>query len=660
MKAGLYIARSVNASAKGAGVDPATANPLLPFHPYALRLSAPQESPAMPPADTDPRASRATVPTSADADAAGPRRSPTKSLRVLAPLLSYLRPHKGRTALASVALIIAAGTVLSLGSGLKYLIDQGLASGDAALLNQAALVMIGVVVLLAGATFLRFYLVSWLGERVVADIRRDVFSHILSLDPVFFETAKSGEVMSRLTTDTTLLQVVVGSSASIAIRNTLLLIGGLAMLAVTNPKLTAITLLMVPVIVLPIVLYGRKVRRLSRLSQDRIADLGAYASETIDGIRTVQAFTHEPVDRTRFNAHVGEAFAVAMVRVRARAVLTAAVIVLAMGAVCAILWIGGRDLQAGQISAGDLGRFVFLALVVAGALGAVSEVLGDLQRAAGATERLMALLATPSDIIAPAVPKTLPEPAQGAVRFEAVTFTYPARPDHAALHGIDLTVAPGERLAIVGPSGAGKSTIFSLILRFYDPVEGTVRLDGVDVRQADPRAVRERIGLVPQEPVIFGTTAAENIRFGRPEASDDDVRRAAEAAAAHDFITALPHGYDTFLGERGVRLSGGQRQRLAIARAILRDPALLLLDEATSALDAESERAVQGALEALMRGRTSIVIAHRLATVRRADRIIVLESGRIVAQGTHDALVREDGLYARLARLQFADALAAG
>ncbi|MEM7651853.1 MAG: ABC transporter transmembrane domain-containing protein [Pseudomonadota bacterium] len=575
------------------------------------------------------------------------------------PLLRYLKPHGWRISLAALALVVAAGTVLSLGSGLKFLIDEGLGSGDPGLLDQAALVMGGVVILLAGATFLRFYLVSWLGERVVADIRRDVFSHLLTLDPGFFETAKSGEVMSRLTTDTTLLQVVVGSSASIAIRNTLLLIGGMVMLAFTSPKLTGITLLMVPIIVLPIVIYGRKVRRLSRLSQDRIADVGAYATEVIDGIRTVQAFTHEAVDRSRFNTFVRDAFEIAMTRVQARAILTAAVIILAMGAVCAILWIGGRDLQAGRISGGELGRFVFLSLVVAGAMGAVSEVLGDLQRAAGATERLMDLLATPSGIVAPANPKHLPVPSNGTVVFDNVVFHYPARKDWAALNGINLSVRAGERLAIVGPSGAGKTTIFNLILRFYDPACGEIRLDGVPLAEVDPLDIRARIGLVPQEPVIFGTSALENIRFGRPDASDEEVEAAARAASAHAFITDLPDGYETFLGERGVRLSGGQRQRLAIARAILRDPALLLLDEATSALDAESERAVQGALETLMEGRTSIVIAHRLATVRQADRIIVMEAGRIAAEGTHDALVAQDGLYAKLARLQFADGMVA-
>jgi ATP-binding cassette subfamily B protein len=578
---------------------------------------------------------------------------PKRELGQLRHIVRFVRPYGWAMGGALVALTVAAATVLAMGIGLRRLVDDGFTSGNAGLLDQSLFVLLGVILLLAAATYSRFFLVTWLGERVVADIRKAVFSHVLGLSPGFFETTRIGEVMSRITTDTTLLQTVIGSSASMALRNMLLLAGGLVMLAITSPKLTMLVVLAVPVVIAPIVLIGRRVRKLSRESQDRVADVGAEVEESLNAVRTIQAFNHEDLDRQHFAVRVEEAFNAAVRRVRARALLTALVITLVFGSVGLILWIGGHDVLSGRISGGELSAFVFYAVVVAGAAGAISEVVGDLQRAAGASERLMELLATEPDIKAPAQPKPLPVPARGEVSFDHVTFHYPSRPDRSALADFDLAVRPGEKLALVGPSGAGKTTVFQLLLRFYDPQAGRVLLDGVDLRAADPHDVRARIGLVPQEPVIFAADAWDNIRYGRPDASDAEVIAAAEAAAAREFIEQLPQGFSTFLGEKGVRLSGGQRQRIAIARAILRNPALLLLDEATSALDAESERLVQQALERLMANRTSIVIAHRLATVLKADRIVVLEEGRIVAQGRHAELMLQGGLYARLAELQF-------
>jgi ABC transporter, permease/ATP-binding protein len=575
------------------------------------------------------------------------------NLQVLYRIVGFLRPYGVALAGAAVALLIAAGGVLALGQVVRLLVDEGFLSGKPGALDALLFTLLWVVVVLAVATAGRHYLISWIGERVSADIRRAVYSHVLSLSPGFFEVTRTGEVLSRLIADTTLLQVVVGSSASVAVRNLLLLIGGAGMLVITNPKLTALVFLGVPLVLAPILYFGRRVRRLSRASQDRLADVGAYVDESLHGIRTVQSFCHEDIDRQRFAQHVEDAFNVSIRRVRARALLVGVVILLAFSAVGVVLWIGGHDVLAGRISAGELFAFIFYAVLVAASVGALSEVWGDLLRAAGAAERLIELLDIPPDIECPSAPVPLPEPARGAVSFDSVNFCYPSRPDQRALDSFTLQISAGEKVALVGPSGAGKSTVFQLLLRFYDPQAGMIRLDGVMLTEADPREVRSRVGLVPQDPVIFAADAWENIRYGRANASDEQVRAAADTAYATEFLDHLPEGFGTFLGERGVRLSGGQRQRIAIARAILRDPAVLLLDEATSALDAESERRVQQALDKLMVDRTTLMIAHRLATVLKADRIIVLDRGRIVASGAHCELVQRDGLYARLATLQF-------
>ena len=572
----------------------------------------------------------------------------SRRVRVLAELWPFLRPYRRQIFLAAVALSVAAGTVLAMGKGLQVLVDGGLSAGDRVLAGFLA-----VVLLLALSSYARFYYVSWVGERLVADLRQAVFRHVLRLSPAFFEVTRTGEVLSRLTTDTTLLQSVISATASTALRNLLLLFGGAFLLLFTSAKLTALVAIVVPAGLGPVLFLGRRVRRLSRESQDRIADVGAYIEETLSAIRTVQAFGREHEDNRRFSDTVESAFDVARVRIRARAWLTALVMVLAFGSIGLVLWIGARDMATGRISPGELSAFVFYAVVLAAAAAALSEVWGELQRAAGATERLLDLLRSAPEIIAPEEAVELPVPPRGEIQFENVIFHYPAGHDRSALDGFSAIISPGERVAIVGPSGAGKTTVFQLLLRFFDPQEGRVTFDGVPLADADPEALRARIGLVPQEPVIFSTSARENIRYGRPEASDAEVRRAAEVGHATEFLDLLPHGLDTYLGEKGVRLSGGQRQRVAIARAVLRDPPVLLLDEATSSLDAESERSVQQALEGLMEGRTTIVIAHRLATVLKADRILVMDEGRVVESGTHEELVRAGGLYARLAALQF-------
>ncbi len=587
----------------------------------------------------------------AKTDPAAPRRD----YRALRRLIAFVRPYRGRVALALLALTVAAGTVLVFGAGLRWLVDRGFVGGNAGLLDHALAGMLAIVVVLAAATFGRSYLVAWLGERVTADLRRAVFDNLLRLSPGFFETARTGEVLSRLSTDTTVVQTLVSTSMSQVLRNILLLVGGTAMMAVTSPKLTGLVFVVVPLVVSPIVIFGRKVRGLSRASQDRLGDAGADIDETLNAIRTVQAFNRETADSERVGHRIEAAFTAAVQRSGARSALAAVVILLVFSAVGAILWIGGHDAIAGRISAGDLSAFVFYAVVVAASVGAISEFAADLQRAAGAAERLFELLDARPDIAAPASPVALPAPARGAVSFENVAFYYPSRPERAALADFSLTVEPGETVALVGPSGAGKTTVFNLLLRFYDPASGTVRLDGVDLRRADPADIRSRIGIVAQDATIFAANVIDNIRYGRPGATEAEVRRAADAAAATEFIERLPQGYLTDLGERGVRLSGGQRQRIAIARALLRDPAVLLLDEATSALDAESERLVQQALDRVMDGRTVLIIAHRLATVLKAKRIAVLDQGRLVALGDHGSLLREGGLYARLAALQFVD-----
>jgi ATP-binding cassette subfamily B protein len=582
-----------------------------------------------------------------------PQRPASKNLRHLAAAWRFVRPYQGRVALAGAALLIAAGATLGIGQGLRLLVDRGLLTGTTAALNTYFLVMFGIVALLACATFARHYLVSWLGERMVADIRSSVYGHVIGLSPEFFEVTRTGEVLSRLTTDPTLIQSVVGSSASMALRNLVLLVGGAILIVLTSPKLAGLVFFGLLFIVAPLLVFGRRVRGLSRKTQDRVADTAAHAGESINSVQTVQAFTHEDLDRAAYASAVEASFAAARRLIRNRSLLTFSVMLLVFGAVIFVLWIGARDVLAGGMSAGELTAFIFYAVIVAGSVGALSEVVGDLQRAAGATERLMELLTTAPKIAAPALPVALPASARGDIAFERVTFAYPTRADDSALKNFSLRVRPGQRVALVGPSGAGKSTVFQLLLRFYDPQSGRVAVDGVNVPDADPREVRKRVALVPQDPVIFGTTAAENIRYGRPDATDTQVRAAAVAAQAAHFIEALPQGYDTQVGERGLRLSGGQRQRIAIARAILRDAPILLLDEATSSLDAESESAVQAALGPLMQGRTTLVIAHRLATVLRADHIVVLDRGQIVAQGTHAELVAQGGLYARLAALQF-------
>ncbi|MBI5262476.1 MAG: ABC transporter ATP-binding protein/permease [Bradyrhizobium sp.] len=590
---------------------------------------------------------------SIEADAA---EAPAKSRARLRPLLAlapYVKRYRARAFLALIALTIAAITTLLVPVAVRRMIDFGFTPEGIELINSYFSVMIAVVAVLALASASRYYLVMTIGERIVADVRRDVFAHLISLSPSFFDSARSGELISRLTADTTQIKSAAGASISIALRNLMLFLGAATMMVITSPRLSGFVLLAIPVIVLPLVAFGRWVRRLSRNAQDTLADASAYASELVGAIRTVQAYTGERLAERRFGGEVEEAYEAARTSTQARAVLTAVIIFIVFSSVVGILWIGSNDVLAGTISAGRLGQFVLYTAFAAAGLGQLSEVWGEVAAASGAAERLFEILRIKPQITAPASAQALPVPSRGEIGFADVSFAYPARPDVRVLDGVSLSVRPGEKVAIVGPSGAGKSTVFHLLLRFYDPATGSISLDGVPITSADPREVRERMALVPQESVVFAATARENIRFGRPDATDAEVERAAELAHAAEFIRRLPEGFDTPLGERGVTLSGGQRQRIAIARAVLRDAPLLLLDEATSSLDAESETLVQTALEELMRHRTTLVIAHRLATVLSCDRILVMDQGRIVEQGTHASLVADNGLYARLARLQF-------
>jgi ATP-binding cassette subfamily B protein len=561
----------------------------------------------------------------------------------------------GTLYLAMAALLLASAAQLTLPIAVRYLIDAGLLAEDASSIDRYFLGLFAVAMAFGIFSAFRFYLVTWLGERVVADIRNSVYQHVVRLDPTFFEVTKTGEVLSRLTTDTTLIQSISGAGLSIALRATLNLLGAVVMLVVTSPRLAGMILALLPLVIVPIILIGRRVRTLSRASQDRVADTSGLAGETLNAIATVQAFTLETLQSTRFGDAVMAAFRTAVRRIRVRALLTGVAILFIFGAITFVLWIGTRSVMAGEMSGGQLGQFLLYAIFAAAAAAGLSEMWGEIQRAAGAMERIVELLHAKPAIVAPPNPVALPEPSLGRISLQRVAFRYPSRPDTLAIDDFSLEVASGETLAIVGPSGAGKSTLFQLLLRFYDPESGSISLDGVDISEATPEAVRSRIGLVPQETMIFGTSAKENIGFGRPGASDAEIHAAAEAAEADAFIRQLPDGYEAFLGERGTRLSGGQRQRIAIARAILKDPPILLLDEATSSLDAESERAIQEALERLMEGRTTIIIAHRLATVLKATRIVVLDHGKIVDIGSHDELVRRDSLYARLAELQFGE-----
>ena len=566
----------------------------------------------------------------------------------------FILPYRKAVAGAMTALVITAGITLSLGQGLRILVDQGLATQSPTMLAQSIGLFFVLVIALAVGSFARFYLVSWIGERVVADIRKQVFSHLIDLHPGFYEKNRSLEIQSRFTADTTVLQSVIGSTVSIALRNLLMLIGGVVLLFITNPKLASVIIFGFPVVLIPILFYGRRVRNLSRLSQDRVADVGSYVGENLTQIKTVQAFNHQPVDREHFSTVAENAFLIARDRIRQRAWLMTLAITLVMGAVGIVLWIGGLDVIAGRTSPGELAAFVFYSLLVGVSAGALSEVIGELQRAAGAAARIFELLQSDNEIDpAPSQAVTMPQPVKGDIEFRQVSFAYPTRPEVEAIRELSVSIAAGETVALVGPSGAGKSTLFDLLLRFYDPQQGQILIDGVDSRQVSPADLRHCFALVPQTPALFHGTIADNIRYARPDASLDEVIRAARTAHAHDFIQALPQGYDTRLGDTGLGLSGGQRQRLAIARALLADAPILLLDEATSALDAESEQLVQQAMPGLMAGRTTLVIAHRLATVRHADRILVMDQGRLLDVGHHDELINRNDLYARLSALQF-------
>ncbi|EZI29551.1 ATP-binding cassette, subfamily B [Pseudomonas extremaustralis] len=568
----------------------------------------------------------------------------------------FIAPYRWQALGALLALIVTAGITLSMGQGIRLLVDQGFMTQSPHLLNQSIGLFMVLVLGLAVGTFARFYLVSWIGERVVADIRRQVFNHLIYLHPGFYENNRSSEIQSRLTTDTTLLQSVIGSSLSLFLRNALMVIGGIVLLFITNPKLTSIVVIALPLVLAPILIFGRRVRSLSRLSQDRIADVGSYVSETLGQIKTVQAYNHQVQDEQRFAVTVEEAFSTARKRIAQRAWLITLVIMLVLGAVAVMLWVGGMDVISGRISGGELAAFVFYSLIVGSAVGTLSEVLGELQRAAGAAERIGELLQSSNEIHAPTTGAvTLPERVSGRMELQDLRFSYPSRPDSYAIDGLSLTINPGETLALVGPSGAGKSTIFDLLLRFYDPQQGRILLEGHPLTELDPLDLRRHFALVSQSPALFFGSVEENIRYGNPSATHEQVEAAARIAHAHDFILQMPNGYQTHLGDAGMGLSGGQRQRLAIARALLVDAPILLLDEATSALDAQSEHLIQQALPQLMHGRTTLVIAHRLATVKNADRIAVMDQGKLVAVGTHQQLIASNPLYARLAALQFSD-----
>jgi len=583
-----------------------------------------------------------------------------RSPRSLAALLPFLKPYTGMLLLSLVVLLAASGLMLSLPVAARYVIDEGLASKQSGMVNQYFIGFTVLIVLFCAMASLRLFLVSWVGERVVADVRDAVYRQVIGMDAKFFEETRTGEILSRLTADTTLVQSITGSSLSMVLRSVIQLPGALVMLAITNLKLMGLIVLLIPAVILPVVTIGRKVRRLSRESQDRIADTSAMASESLNAVQIVQAFTAEIAIADRYRAVVESSFDTAINRSRVRSIMSFITFCCVFGGITFVVWMGARSVLAGEITYGELGQFVLYALFAATSAGTLTEMWGEIQRASGATERLIELLHAQPNVRAPETPVVLPAPGRGRIRFDNVGFSYPSRPEQRALTDFTLDIRPGERIAFVGPSGAGKSTTFQLLLRFYDPQQGRILIDGVDIATADPREVRARIAVVPQETVIFGDTAFGNIRFGSPDATEAEVREAARLAVADEFIHELPQGYDTYLGERGTRLSGGQRQRIAIARAILKDPPILLLDEATSSLDAENERLLQTALERLMRDRTTIIIAHRLATVLKADRIVVISRGRIVDVGTHEELVGREPLYARLAELQFVEAPAEG